>query len=65
FFEGEEEVLAATIKAEPTGFSGAAWRERRQFWQQRLDSYRRTRRASPSEGMPGSAPDEEPGTNHG
>jgi hypothetical protein len=43
-FEGEESLLADLINAEPAGYGDAAWQARRQFWQRRLDAYRRSRR---------------------
>lgn len=43
YFEGDERTLDEVIAAEPRGFSDAAWRARRRFWQERLDAYRRSR----------------------
>jgi hypothetical protein len=45
FFEGEDAALQETIAAEPPGFGDAAWKARRQFWKDRLETYRRSRRA--------------------
>jgi hypothetical protein len=43
FFEGQDAALAATIAAEPPGFSDRAWRARRRFWRDTLDTYRKSR----------------------
>jgi hypothetical protein len=50
FFEGEEAGLAATVAAEPAGFGDTAWRVRRQFWRERLQAYRLSRRRPPALG---------------
>jgi hypothetical protein len=39
-FSGDAEGLRRAIREEPAGFGGAAWRERRAYWRERLDSYR-------------------------
>lgn len=43
FFQGDEETLARLIKAEPRGFSDAAWTARRAFWRAELARYREVR----------------------
>jgi hypothetical protein len=44
FLEGDERALDEVLRAEPSGFGDAAWRERRAFWRARLDAYRADRR---------------------
>lgn len=44
FFSGQEVRLAEVIGAEPTGFGDSAWRARRQFWREQLDTYAASRR---------------------
>jgi hypothetical protein len=43
FFEGDEAGLKQVLHDEPRGFSDAAWRARREFWQSQLDQYRARR----------------------